>query len=77
MKVTTKGVNADGTGTQCYGNMALYGNKEAAKSFTAANNNIFYDSASVTTYSNVAPGSYLVINTNNNGVIAYYAYYFA
>ena len=56
-----------------YGGIALYNSASAAKSFTPSNTAF---NASGYTYSNVSVGSYLIINTNDSGTIAYYAYYF-
>ena len=67
---TKESINA---GINTYGGIKLYNSESAAQGFNATD--IAFNSDGYT-FSNVSVGSYLIINTNNGGTIAYYAYYF-
>ena len=72
-KVVVNTLPSSNAGVNTWGGIDLYNSASAAQSFTPSNtafNVNGYD------YSNVSVGSYLIINTNNNDDIAYYAYYF-
>ena len=72
-KVVVTTLPSDNADVNTWGGIGLFNSIDAAQDFVATNAEFDADGY---TYSNVSVGSYLIINTNNNGEIAYYAYYF-
>ena len=75
--------NATGGGVPCYGTAVVYGEKDAALNANLGNTNqptssgaIVIQSTTSNEIKNVAPGTYVVFATNNNGDVTYYAFTF-
>ena len=75
--------NATGGGVPCYGTAVVYGEKDAALNAKLGNTNqptssgaIVIQSTTSNEIKNVAPGTYVVFATNNNGDVTYYAFTF-
>ena len=75
--------NATGGGVPCYGTAVVYGEKDAALNANLGNTNqptssgaIVIQNTTSNEIKNVAPGTYVVFATNNNGDVTYYAFTF-